>query len=102
RTVVVPAGVLLFELLAGRRPFVADSPEGYLGAHLTAPVPSLAKLRPGLARASLFQAVVERAMAKKPADRFKDAFEMLVALDDVVARLPAAAFSAGRAEGRRK
>jgi hypothetical protein len=50
----------------------------------------------------LFQAVVERAMAKKPADRFKDAFEMLVALDDVVARLPAAAFSAGRAEGRRK
>ena len=101
RTDVYAAGLLLFELLAGRRPFVADSPAGYLGAHLTAPVPSLAKLRPRLARASLFQAVVEQAMAKKPAERFEDASAMLVALDDVVARLPAAVVSGGRAEARR-
>ena len=102
RTDVYAAGLLLFELLAGRRPFVADSPEGYLAAHLTAPVPSLAQLRPGLARASLFQAVVEQAMAKKPAERFKDAYAMAVALEDVVARLPAAVVSGGRAEARRK
>ncbi len=102
RTDVYAAGLLLFELLAGRRPFVADSPDGYLAAHLVAPVPSLARLRPGLARASLFQAVVAQAMAKKPAERFKDAFAMLVALDDVVARLPAAVVSGGRAETGRK
>jgi eukaryotic-like serine/threonine-protein kinase len=102
RTDVYAAGLLLFELLAGRRPFVADSPEGYLGAHLTAPVPSLARLRRGLARASLFQAVVEQAMAKKPVERFKDAYAMLMALEDVIARLPAAAVSGGRAEARRK
>ena len=101
-TDVYAAGLLLFELLAGRRPFVADSPEGYLAAHLMAPVPSLAQLRPGLARASLFQAVVEQAMAKKPAERFKDAYAMAVALEDVVARLPAAVVSGGRAEARRK
>ena len=102
RTDVYAAGLLLFELLAGRRPFVADSPAGYLGAHLMAPVPSLAQVRRGLAGASLFQAVVEQAMAKKPAERFKDAYAMLVALDDVVARLPAAVVSGGRAEARRK
>ena len=101
-TDVYAAGLMLFELLAGRRPFVADSPEGYLAAHLMAPVPSLAQLRPGLARASLFQAVVEQAMAKKPAERFKDAYAMAVALEDVVARLPAAVVSGGRAEARRK
>src|SRR4029078_11756006 len=79
RTDVYAAGVLLFELLAGRRPFVADSSEGYIGAHLTQPVPSLAKLRPGVARAPLFQAVIERAMTKNPTGRFKDAAEMLAA-----------------------
>lgn len=101
-TDVYAAGLLLFELLAGRRPFVADSPEGYLAAQLMAPTPSLAQFRPGLAGASLFQAVVEQAMAKKPAERFRDAYAMAVALEDVVARLPAAVVSGGRAEARRK
>jgi hypothetical protein len=50
----------------------------------------------------LFQAVVERAMAKKPAERFEDAYAMAVALEDVVARLPAEVVSGGRAQARRK
>jgi hypothetical protein len=102
RTDVYAAGVLLFELLAGRRPFVADSFEGYMGAHLTQPVPLLAKLRSKLPRAALFQAVIERAMAKKEADRFKDADAMLTALEDVIARLPASALSGAPAEARRR
>jgi serine/threonine-protein kinase len=102
RTDVYAAGVLLFELLAGRRPFVADSFEGYMGAHLTQPVPLLAKMRSKLPRAALFQAVIERAMAKKEADRFKDADAMLTALEDVVARLPASALNGAPAEARRR
>jgi serine/threonine-protein kinase len=102
RTDVYAAGVLLFELLAGRRPFLSDTAEGYIGAHMTQPVPSLAKVRPRVARAASFQTVIARAMSKNPAGRFKDAAAMLAALEEVATRLPAAALSGGRAEARRK
>jgi serine/threonine-protein kinase len=97
RTDVYAAGVLLFELIAGKRPFNADTYEGYMGAHLTQPVPSMAKLRARLPAASQFQAVVEKAMAKAPASRFKDAGAMLAALEAVVAKVPAAALRGGSA-----
>jgi len=91
RTDVYAAGVLLFEILAGRRPFIADSHEGYMGAHLTQPVPSLAKARSGIPSVAGFQTVIERAMAKKPSARFSDAAAMLAALEMVIAKLPASA-----------
>jgi len=44
-----------------------------------------------------FQAVVEKAMAKDPAARFKDAGAMLAALEAVIAKLPATALRGARA-----
>jgi eukaryotic-like serine/threonine-protein kinase len=102
RTDVYAAGALLFELLAGRRPFVEDTPESVVMAHLTQPVPSLAKVRPALAAAPQFQPLVERSMAKKPSARFKDAGAMLAALDVVIDKLPAEGTGGGRAHARRR
>ena len=96
RTDVYAAGCVLFQLLSGRRPFIDDTYEGVVMAHLTQPVPSLLKVRPGLAAAAAFQPVVEKSMAKKPSARFKDADAMLNALEAVITKLPAAALKAGR------
>ena len=46
RADIYAAGVILFELLAGRPPYVADTPKGVMEAHVSAPVPSLAAVRP--------------------------------------------------------
>ncbi|MSZ77090.1 MAG: protein kinase, partial [Actinobacteria bacterium] len=74
---VYSLGCVAFECLAGRRPFVADSPVTTALAHINQPVPELpAQVPADLAR------VVRRAMAKAPADRFADAAAFAAALRD--------------------
>ena len=71
--------IILYELLAGRRPFLGDGPiEVALGQIDSAP-PPLAHLRPEVPTS--LAAVVHRALAKQPEDRFDSAEEMLAALE---------------------
>jgi hypothetical protein len=81
RADIYAAGAILFELLAGRPPYVADTPAGIMEAHVFEPIPSLADVRPDLSIARLVQPVIDRAMAKKPAGRYPQALWMLSALE---------------------
>ncbi|MEV7429536.1 protein kinase [Nocardioides sp. NPDC092400] len=74
---VYALGVVAFEMLAGRRPFQADSPVATALAHLNDPVPDL----PDSVPADL-AAVVRRALAKDPAERYADASALAAALRD--------------------
>ncbi len=56
-----------FHLLTGAPPFVNSNPAVVIGNHLSAPAPRLATMRPDLAS---LDAVLARAMAKEPAQRF--------------------------------
>jgi len=65
---VYALGVVLFECLAGHRPFHADTPVAIALAHVREPVPDLpADVPESLA------AVVRRSLAKDPEDRYPDA-----------------------------
>jgi serine/threonine protein kinase len=83
RSDVYSAGVVLFELLTGSWPFVAEDVGALIRAHLVSPVPPLADVRPELAASAELESVVRRALAKKPKDRFADANEMQRALRSV-------------------
>ena len=72
---VYSLGVVLFECLAGRRPYVADSPVATALAHIREPVPDLPDNVPGD-----LAAVTRRALAKEPRERFPDAAAFAAAL----------------------
>ena len=75
-------GVMLYEMLAGRRPFVADSAMGVLRMHMEDPPPPLAQVSPAGAKVSpSLAAVVLRALAKDPARRWRSADAFARALE---------------------
>ena len=77
-TDVYAFGAMAFELLTGSPPFDQETTAGLMFAHLTAEVPRASRNRPQLAP---LDAVLARAMAKAPADRFPDGRALSIALD---------------------
>jgi serine/threonine-protein kinase len=84
-TDVYGVGVVLYEMLAGRPPFVDRTAVELALRHLGDPPPPLpAGTPPALAR------VVDRALAKDPHDRYPSAFEMADALGETRSTLAGA------------
>ncbi|MFP4321852.1 MAG: protein kinase domain-containing protein [Anaerolineales bacterium] len=80
RSDIYALGISLFEMLTGRRPFEADTPYGTAVLQVTKPPPSPRDYNPALPVG--VEAVVLRALAKNPAERFESAVILAGALDD--------------------
>jgi len=81
RSDLYAAGVVLFECVTGRVPYVADTPWALVAKHLEEDPPSPRALNADVPET--FAAVILRAMAKEPGQRFASAAEMHDALADV-------------------
>ena len=80
--------VVAFELLAGRVPFLADSPLAVLHQQVTAPPPPLSTVLPGSPAAA--DAVLAKALAKKAEERYATCGAFVRALGDALG-VPSAA-----------
>ncbi len=73
------AGVMLYEMLTGRKPFRAESASALVYQHVHASVPTLPE------DVRMFQPLVSRLLAKQPADRFPSAAALVDAIDRILA-----------------
>jgi hypothetical protein len=68
-------GVMLYEMLTGKRPFVAKSIPEIIEMHRSAPAPVLP------AEHARFQVLLDQLLAKSPDNRFRDSVQLLRALE---------------------
>jgi len=98
RSDIYATGVVLFELLTGHKPFVSDEALEMIRMHLEDPPPALRERRRDVAFSDELEAVVRRALAKAPEDRFQTPEELADALDATPEAQPSARQLAARAQ----
>ena len=78
RSDIYQLGVVVYEMLTGQQPFTSESTAALLYKHAHEPAPPLRDLNADLPAAC--EAVIQRALAKAPADRYATAVDLAVDL----------------------
>jgi tRNA A-37 threonylcarbamoyl transferase component Bud32 len=83
RSDIYSLGIILYEMATGRVPFTAETPVAVIFKHAQDPLPPAEAINPNLP-AGLVR-VIYKSLAKKPADRYQTAREMVEAIQHVAA-----------------
>jgi serine/threonine-protein kinase len=87
RVDIYTTGIVLYEMLSGRRPFDGTEIADIFLQQLESSPPPFRKVLPGVALPGGLEAIVMRALEKSPAERFGSALEMRDALGRVSEQL---------------
>jgi serine/threonine-protein kinase len=90
RSDIYSFGATLYYALTARRPFPEEDSRALLAAHVSRPIDPVSSIAPAPIPAAL-ERVVERCMAKDPAERYPSTRALLDALSTIVREQPPAA-----------
>jgi serine/threonine-protein kinase len=82
RSDIYSLGIVVFEMLTGERPFVAEDVMNLFYQHVSKPPPAMGAVRPDLKFTPQLEAVVAKALAKKPPLRQANIKEFQKELED--------------------
>ncbi len=93
RVDIYAMGIILYELLTGRVPFMGDTFMGILTKHIFEVAPPLSVMNPNVRVEPELEQLVFKALAKNPDERFQSMAELSAELSRVLARTTSSAAS---------
>jgi serine/threonine-protein kinase len=81
-------GIVMYEMLAGRAPFQATNPHGYILKHVTEKPLAIHEINPGVKVPPQLESLIFRSLEKSRDNRFETALEFATTLETIRSLIP--------------